>query len=713
VSFSQRLQKAAKLPPRVLLARVYHKLVHRSRHVARRWQVRYFPARLSNADLLAATTLNLHNAAALAAHFRTRTSPDFFLSPESRKLLPRIFPTDESRAARLRLADDAARGCFDLLGSGPVDLGNDINWHTDFKTGTTWPPVYFADIDYSDLSQPYDVKVPWELSRAQHFVTLGQAYWLTGDEKYTRAFLAQWQSWQAANPPQVGVNWACTMDVAIRAVNWVWAFYFFKDSPAFTDDLLLAFVKSIFQHGQHILRNLEDGPIRGNHYLSDGVGLVYLGLLFPEFKEAARWRKKGLEILFGEMRHQVYPDGADFEASIPYHRLVLELFLSPILLCRRNGVSVPDDVLARLEKMFEFVLAYTKPDGTAPILGDADDGRLLRLSQPGLDREFSDHRYLLAIGAVLFNRADFGRAAGDCWEEALWLLGQRATEFRVAELPAAEPAASAHFPDAGIFVMRHAAYYLLLDAGPNGQDGNGGHAHNDLFSFELYAGDKSFIVDPGAYVYTADYRARNLFRSTAYHNTVQVDGREICPLADDALFTLTGDPTVTLHRWESTPTHDFLDVEHDGYRRLSQPVFHRRQLYFDKSAGWWIIRDLLTGDGNHQFELNFHLAAHIPELHFAPDNRPALFTAVSGTNLALVSLLPHTPPPEVWQGWVSPRYGVRQPAPVVTFRCAGEVPAEFVTALVPHPAPFPADFDWDALVEQVLARWRESPARQH
>ena len=32
-----------------------------------------------------------------------------------------------------------------------------------------------------------DVKHVWELNRHQHFVTLGQAYWYTGDEAFARA----------------------------------------------------------------------------------------------------------------------------------------------------------------------------------------------------------------------------------------------------------------------------------------------------------------------------------------------------------------------------------------------------------------------------------------------------------------------------------------------------------------------------------------------
>jgi len=148
-----------------------------------------------------------------------------------------------------------------------------------------------------------------------------------------------------------------------------------------------------------------------------------LGILFQETKEGKKWLETGLNALKEEMQFQVYPDGSDFEGSISYHRLVTELFLSTTLLCLKNGISFPQWYMSRLEKMIEFVMYYTKPDGKAPQIGDNDDGRLHILSNYG-DWDRLDHRYLLSIGAVLFKRRDFKIAAGEFHEEAFWLLGE-------------------------------------------------------------------------------------------------------------------------------------------------------------------------------------------------------------------------------------------------------------------------------------------------
>ena len=126
----------------------------------------------------------------------------FFVSSAERANVAERFLTDYpgGRAAITQAADAVLRHEFDLLGSGPQPLGTPLPWHTDFKTGRRWPLAYCADIEYNELDRPTDVKVPWELSRCQHFTRLGQAYWLTGDERYAAEFVAETTDWIAANP---------------------------------------------------------------------------------------------------------------------------------------------------------------------------------------------------------------------------------------------------------------------------------------------------------------------------------------------------------------------------------------------------------------------------------------------------------------------------------------------------------------------------------
>jgi len=528
-----------------------------------------------------------------------------------------------------------------------------------------------------------DIKVPWELSRFQHLPTLGKAYWLTGDEKYAEEFVSEINNWIESNPPQYGANWACTMDVAIRAVNWLWGLYFFEDSPQVTDDFLVDFLESLITHGRHIRGNLEKGwgGINGNHYLSDIVGLVYLGVLFTEFKEAKKWREFGVGELVKEMGKQVYADGVDYEGSISYHRLVTELFLSATLLCLKHGITFPEWYLRRLEMMMEFVGYYTKPDGTAPQIGDNDDGRLQILSQYGNWNRL-DHRYLLAIGADLFNRPDLKQAAGEFPEEAFWLLGEGGLR-RFNTLPEQKAALSSKdFPDGGFYLMRKDNLYLIMDCVPTAPKTPSGHKHNSRLSFDLFAYDKSFIVDPGAYIYTADKEMRNLFRSTRYHNTVVVDGAEQNRFGAKELFWLGTDAAVKINKWEITEEYDYLNAEHSGYGRLKNPIIHRRQIYFDKIEGYWIIKDILDGSGEHQFDLYFHFAPL--KIEFDKELPLVVKTKTKGANIAIIPLTVEGVSLEIKEGWVSYRYGAKVKAPIVKYSKKNYTPTIFCNIAYPY-----------------------------
>lgn len=611
------VRHALSYPPHVTLRKARLKIGGRLRRDGTRLRSQLLGSTISDRTFMRALEPQFRPPGAFLAHMASRTRPKFLLdSAERPALIAALRALDPAAAPRtIAAADHACEHIFDLLGSGPTALGAVIDWHCDFKTGHRWSPrQYYSEIRAAPYPGGYDLKVPWELSRCQHFTWLGQAYWLTDDDRYAAEFVAQVTDWIDRNPPRFGVNWACAMDIAIRAVNWLWGYYFFRDSSALTPEFQLLFFKSLLAHGRHIMDNLEwSDTLTSNHYLSDIVGLVYLGLLLPELTEARQWREFGLRELERELFKQVYADGVDFEASTSYHRLVAELFISATRLAQLNGHHFGAAYLERLEQMFVFTMYLTKPDGTVPMIGDNDNGRLHRLkvwADPS--REWLDHRYLLAIGAVVFERPDFALSAGDQWEEAMWLCGTPAIHMReqtLRERPTPIQLGSRAFPEGGLYIMRDVDYYVIVDAGRNGQNGNGGHAHNDILSFELYGLGRSWIVDPGLFVYTADYMARQRFRATASHNTVMIAATEQNECSADAPWSLATDANVTIVRWSSGAQDDILVAEHTGYARLKPPVVHRRHFQFDKQHRRLTIRDEL-------------LAAEAPELraalHFAP-----------------------------------------------------------------------------------------------
>ena len=335
----------------------------------------------------------------LLDHFRNRSQPLFLPGFSSRlsTVQTDLFP-DETREL-LILADRIVENhSWPLLGAGEKDFGEQIDWHLDPLSGYHWPLEYHADLNlFRDDGS--DARILWELNRLPHFLTLARAYAVTGDEKFTREFLAQLQSWHAQNPYGMGVNWNCAMEVALRATNLLGAFEIFRHSPLWDEQSLARLLAIFDQHGEFIRENLEFSYIAtSNHYLSDVVGLVWLGTMLPEMQAARDWREFGLREMFREMDKQVLADGADFESSTGYHRFVLELFLYTFILCRANNIEIAERYWAKLRRMLYYVRAYLRPDGRAPLVGDSDSGQFLPINKRGAD----DHGYVLAIGAAAF-----------------------------------------------------------------------------------------------------------------------------------------------------------------------------------------------------------------------------------------------------------------------------------------------------------------------
>ena len=653
--------------------------------------------------------------------FRSRKEPLFFFDESGINLFRKA--TFPEKQTIIKDAENVCNHDFDLLGSGKTNVdgeGAKIDWHRDFKSGVRWDPnVFHTEIPLTN-STGSDIIVPWGLSRFQHLPTLGKAYQLTGDEKYAREFVDEISHWIDINHPGYGVNWRCTMDVAIRVVNWIWGYHFFRNSPQISDDFLLKLLESLLVHGIHIMANLEQHSrfgqfadsllihrmsiidslrqawtgITNNHYLSDIVGLIYLGIMLPELEETQKWLGFAIKELIHEMKKQVFPDGVVHEGSISYHRLQTELFLSPTLLCLKNGITFPLWYMERLEKMLEFVMYYTKPDGTAPQIGDNDDGRLHILASYG-SWDKRDHRYLLSIGANLFGRTDFKWIAGESHEEAFWLLGSDRVEGANPHLR------SNAFPDGGFYIMRKNRLFMMVDCQPNNILAPPAHRHNSRLSFELFAYDKSFIIDPGAYIYHASKDMRNLFRSTKYHNTVVVDNEEQNRFRKDMMFYINYDAAVRINQWEMTDECDFWDAEHYGYRRLKHPVVHRRQIWFDKLNGIWIIKDILSSEGVHQFDLYFHFAPM--ELQFAQDYPLTLKTQTDGANIALIPLEKEGLSVDVTSGWISYSYGVKKKAPIAKYSKSSASPI-FVTVVYPYQDELTLDRVMGSLQESNLLR---------
>lgn len=516
---------------------------------------------------------------------------------------------DKEKQAIITAADKTLENVFNVLGSGDVVL-NPIDWGADFISGHNWPSgKYYRDYKQVDLTNKADVKIPRELSRGHFLLHLALAYQITKDAKYADKLIALISDWIDKNPLMYSINWGCAMDVGIRAMNWMWALSLLSDYHI-KETVQSKIKSSLYQHGWFIYRNLEGNifEYNNNHYFSDIVALLHLGVLFNEDKEGKVWCDFANREFYRELRLQILPCGMSFEGSTNYNRLMLELIMPCVVLLKRNGERIPSDIESRIRTMYDFIYNLMLPDGQMPIIGDQDNGRGL----PWGVEELNDYTYLMGLGATYFQQKSWIPAQYNVYAAVFGELSRE--EFdALSDEPILKE--SKLYRDAGLAVMRSDDNYCLLNVDNQGffmDDSLGsGHSHCDWLSFVLAMGGETFIVDPGSYVYSSDPAERNRFRSTAMHNTIVVDGKSQTEIPEKELWKLPRTGRTSIGKWEAKADSDYLEVSHDGYGRLEKPVVHRRNIRFNKSDGAFSIEDELCAKGEHSIELNLHLDSNV------------------------------------------------------------------------------------------------------
>lgn len=593
----RRARELLRKPPGHLARRFAEEV----RHELDRFRVPAFASRLDERALLAATSApsvdtlwrRLIEAPAWPFH---RWTPG--------TALPASLSQERDRV--LAAADRALAHEIDLLGSGPVQLASAIDWERDYKSGHRWPRGYFRGIDYVNRGQPSDVKTVWELSRLHWLLPAGQAYAITGDERYAHAARDIVDHWIATNPVACSVNWGVTMEPAMRIFTLSWLLMTFGRSAAWqSPEFRFRYLKSLYLHAWFTERFIERYETNGNHLTADAAALVVAGSIFGGCADGRRWLGLGWGELEREIVAQVHDDGVDFEASSAYHRLVCELFCFAGMFAEKSGRTVGAAYRERVCAMARFIAAYTGPDGLAPLWGDADDARSLPMGA----QELRDHRYLVGVVALWLGDESLLRMAGGSPTEAFWLLGPGILDGWPPE--GVEPDSHA-FAAGGVYVMRGSGDHVFIDCGDVGLAGRGGHGHNDNLSFEACLAGIRLVTDSGCYLYTADFAARNRYRSTAAHNTPCIDGEEVNRfLGPEILWLLHNDARPEPRSWTCGATIDGFEGSHTGYTRLADPVRPVRRFRLDRSRHELQVSDRFEGEGEHTVEIPLHLAAGV------------------------------------------------------------------------------------------------------
>lgn len=595
----------------------------------------------------------------------------------------RFFSHPEALRQRAALVEEHCRGekehlletCenilahrFDLLGSGLIEMGERINWHRDYNTCYDWQ----ADVDYTAMGREAfdllvnpisdaELKYPWDLSNMMWIPSLAAADAMTGDLRYANAFVTDVEDWMERNPFADGVNWFCAMNVAMRAINWMIGFAAFAPrlKPELRDRLLVC----LLQHGLFIAANLEieQNDFRNNHYLTNIVGLYYLGHFFRDLEVGRQWLDFAKKELESEIQVQFFPDGVCFENSTSYHRLSAEMLMLCAMLGRQNHDDFSDAFLERLHCAVRFVRDIIPSNHLIPMFGDNDNGRMLQFYGFGCV-PVRDHRHLLAVGGEFFDDDTLRAAGHGAHADAIWLTG----DWNPPVPKEKDVFRTFHYFDSGYMGVAGEEISWLIRNARIQEHERGGHAHCDAMSFTLNVGGVDLIVDPGAYCYSSQFEVRNAFRSVEYHNTIQFNTaqmHEYGTLTFEALWRMKDIARTKTVKFEQAGEMVVFQGSFSGFED-GRECRMNRTMTLNRRAGRLCIADavevvrgcMLTGDDAACSRLTFGPDVGVRRIGY---RQIELSEMASGKILGRIELLDEHAHVRVRPLWFAPMYGER------------------------------------------------------
>lgn len=637
-----------------------------------------------------------------------KTSPEDFLSSRREGAHPFFFSDCRHLAAELKSALGAHREEL-AVARGNKILDGDLPYFGRLSFACGFPPKWFRNpvtaqsisprrpwtqtrfASGSSLDDYGDLKFILEPSRFLFVYTLARAYAVSSDERFPEAFWNAIENWASNSPPMSGPLWICGQESSLRIMSWSFALYAFLGSRTTTPQRAALLLSMIAAHAWRAMQTLGYARSqRSNHLISEAVALWTAGTLFPELRDAARWKRRGAKLLLEGVLDQITADGAYLQNSFNYQRMVLQQLLWIIRLAQINSEQLDPEIHARTAAAFDFISQFVDSgSGLVPNHGSNDGSYILPLA----DCEYGDFRPLLRMASCVLNRPT-SLSPGPWDEAALWL------SVRSAESPMNDTTHTSTSA-AGYHRLGNEISWALVRAGrymrrPFQAD----QLHVDLWWHGL-----NLARDAGTYLYNGAPPWDNGLAGTAVHNTLMVDRHDQMRRAGRFLWLdwaqASGRSFFTSSSKTNTKFPDCFEGEHDGYRRLG--LKHRRMVQCISEDAWIIVDDLLPTrkqlTKKHELRLHwllpdrpFTVTASSPFAAVLNTEKVGvrwnLFSSPSGATSVVRSgknVLEDTLCQDEdadLLGWESPTYGELRPAISLLHKVHSPLPVRIVTLIL-------------------------------
>jgi asparagine synthase (glutamine-hydrolysing) len=584
---------------RWLLFRVGYALRMRTGFI--RWQLPSYPWK--DRPLKTWLQKNIPSQPEPYAEWRRENAPHFFFkpfrAPEGTSGLRERSRSDNGGAVEaswdpqlaVEEAERILNGELKYFAHKFIRTGFPPDWHKDPVSGIRVD----ANKHWSEISNEgeVDIKIVWEASRFSMVYTLVRAYGSTRDERLAEAFWELIESWAASNPPNTGPNWMDGQEAALRLMAWTFGFYAFLDSPSTTSERIAQFTVMVAAHAERIHKNIDYAIFtHSNHTISEAFGLWLVGMLFPELKDSEKYLTLGCQVLEQEAAAQIFPDGSYSMYSLNYHRFILHIYFCMIRLGEINQSprAASSLIMQRISASIDFLSQLIDPQtGQMPVYGSNDGALVLPLN----NCDFTDYRPLLQLGSYL-TKKELPFAPGPWDEDLFWLCG--ASPLSQRERARVREKIQSSFPHGGIYLLRSTNSKALLRC----TDFHSRPSHADQLHVDLWWRGQNIACDAGTYLYSGKGIWRNGLARTSVHNTVTVDRQDQMKMVSRFTWTDWARGKVLKH------DENLWQGEHDGYRRLPDPVNHKRTI-LSLDGDRWLVVDHLSGKQPHHYALHWLL----------------------------------------------------------------------------------------------------------
>lgn len=460
-----------------------------------------------------------------------------------------------------------------------IDLGRDYDWITNPETGYQYD-IFQHWTEIEDISEKAgDIKFVWEKSRFSFLYSIIR-FDYHFKEDHSQKVLNLILDWIDKNPLNCGPNYKCSQEISVRVLNWIFALNYYKDSSFLTEDKFQRIIHSIYWQIKHVYSNINFSRIavRNNHAITETLTLYIVGLLFPQFPDSEKWKRKGKHWFEEEIEYQIAEDGTYLQFSMNYHRVVVQLLTWAIALADRHKEVFKDIVYQKAYQSINFLYQCQElSNGYLPNYGANDGALFFKLN----DADYKDYRpqldalHYLLTGTSLYEIP---------YEDRFWYTAEWKCDRNLFP-PLSQKKGLVCFQKSGYYLIREQETLTFIRCGKYKTR----PSHADNLHIDIWYRGENVLMDGGSYKYNTEPSLIKYFAGTESHNTVML-GQKDQILKGPRFIWYYWSQAINASFWESSDSFCFTGiVSCFGY--LDKKIKHIRKVVKIKDKPEWIIED--------------------------------------------------------------------------------------------------------------------------